>query len=113
MRAWSQLAATVPVQNARPHSGSYSFMFCGGSSGCAGSGGEPRRIGPRARSMYPGSSVGNAACIPAQSPTDHPSPSHLLNVAKTGPAAWRIECPQAGSTSEAKSGGSSHTTART
>ena len=27
MRAWSQLAATVPVQKARPHSGSYSLRF--------------------------------------------------------------------------------------
>jgi len=29
IRAWSQLAVTVPVQNARPHSGSYSRRFCG------------------------------------------------------------------------------------
>ena len=33
MRSWSHDAATVPVQNARPHSGSYSLSICGGSSG--------------------------------------------------------------------------------
>ena len=33
--------------------------------------------------------------------------------AKIGPAAWPIECPQAGSVSDANSGGSSQTTPRT
>ena len=98
MRAWSQLAATVPVQKARAHSGSYSFRFCGGSApACA----------ENSAASHAGSSRGAAATMPSQSPTLHWSPRYLLHSANIGPIAWRIDWPQAGATSEAKSGGSS------
>ena len=81
IRAWSQLAATVPVQKARPHSGSYSFRFWGGSAG------------GRKPAIHGGNSLAAFAAMPAQLPMLHWSPRYLDHIANIGPMDWRIECP--------------------
>src|SRR4029077_15765816 len=95
IRAWSQLAATVPVQNARPHSGSYSLSRCG----------TPSAARPATIAAIPGgTSRGAAAIMPSQSPIDHWSPRYLLHRPNIGPMVWRIECPHDGLTSELNTG---------
>ena len=84
-------------RKARAHSGSYSFMFCGGSV----------PIDAASAPNMGGSSRGAAARIPCQSPTLHWSPRYLLQRAKIGPIAWRMDCPQEGFVSDENSGGSS------
>ena len=77
-------APTVPVQKARPHSGSYSFSSCDGSS----------PIG-NAR-IHSGSRSGAAARIASQAPMDHWSPRYVLQRSNIGPMLWRIPGPVAG-----------------
>src|SRR5215470_2672439 len=108
MRSWGQLAATVPVAKARPHSGSYSFRFCGGS--LAADAWVNARASTASRG---GSSRGAAATKPSQSPTLHWSPRYLLHSAKIGPIAWWIDGPHVVWSSDEKSGGSSQSAART
>ena len=103
IRAWSQLAATVPVANARPHSGSYSFRFCGGSLPPDGEAANIR-ANPASRA---GSSRGAATARPSQSPMLHWSPRYLLQSANTAPMLWWIDWPHDVWSSEANSGGSS------
>lgn len=114
MRAWSQLTEAVPEQNARPHSGSYSRMFCGGALKAGG--GVPGFLTAMPRcavSIQGGVSAVIAACMPVQSPIVHWSPSHLFHSANIGPRPCRMHCPHAGVTSAENSGASSTSAPRT
>ena len=70
MRSWSQAAANVPVQKARPHSGSYSLSSWRGSA-------PPAPSAPATMASQPGSSVGRGGDQPVPVP-DRPLVAEVL-----------------------------------